>query len=515
VKDGLNKSHRFWRLSRLALADYYGRAALAAAQVIAGFDEDAFREILESTTVGLALDEGAAQTPEGIALADLSIRLLARLYPRLRIDGPKKIKIQFASLAQSINPKIDLVDDEAYLGISIGQKAKRFDTTVFAGSQGWTGFVGNVGPFLNSTTHNPFGAGVAACLAAANIFRFVFMGKDSQLLDRNVGLSAWSGEQVDKDDGPPPKKCSFTEDVVLVGIGAIGNGVLWALCNAELTGTIHLVDYQHVELSNLQRYVTAIRSDERLPKLDVAARVLDGTGLRVRCHQLSWQAFVAEHGTSWPLVLVALDSAKDRRAVQASLPGWIANGWTQPGDLGISRHGRFGGDGECLSCLYLPQQKAPNEDALVAQALGVPERQQQVRDILHHSSPVPDDLLAAIGRGLNIPLERLQPYSGANIRTLYVEGLCGGALLGLGRIGSPRQEVHVPLAHQSSLAGVLLAASLVRHASYSDDVTTVTSIDILKPLGVNLTRPRIRTVDSKCICNDKDYISVFNAKWPV
>lgn len=348
----------------------------------------------------------------------------------------------------------------------------------------------------------------------ANIFRFVFLGEDYQLLDRNVAFSAWSGDRVERDDGPLLKESTVSEEVVLVGLGAIGNGILWALSRAGLSGAIHVVDYQNLELSNLQRYVMAIRSDEGQPKLEIAARALEGSGLRVKCHQLRWQAFVAAHGTFWPTVLVALDSAKDRRAVQATLPAWIANAWTQPGDLGVSRHGRFGNDGACLYCLYLPRQKAPNEDALVAEALGVPERQQQIRDLLYHGSPVPEDLLAAIGRGLKIPFERLSPFSGVSIRTLYVEGLCGGALLGLGRIGMPRQEVHVPLAHQSSLAGLLLAAAFMRHViSPENSVTTVTRVDVLRPLGVHLVQLLPRTTDGQCICNDRDYVAVFKEKW--
>lgn len=499
----------------MALAEYYGRAALAAAQVIAGFDEDAFRGILESTTVGLAVDEGVEESSEGGALADLSIRLMARLYPRLQIDAPIDVKERLATLAQSINPKIDLVEGEAQLGICVGQNPRQYSTTVFAGSQGWTGLVGTVGPLSTSTTPNPFGAGIAACLAVANIFRFVFLGQDHQLLDRNVGFSAWSGDRVDQNDGPLLEEHSFPEDVVLVGLGAIGNGTLWALGLAGLSGTIHLVDNEHLELSNVQRYVLANRSDEGLSKVDIAKRTLDGSGLTVKCHPLRWQSFVAANGTLCPTVLVTLDSAKDRRAVQATLPGWIANAWTQPGDLGVSRHGRFGGEGACLSCLYLPHKKVPNEDELVAQALGVPECQKQVRDLLHHGSPVPEDLLAAIGQGLKIPLERLSPFSGVNIRTLYVEGLCGGALLGLGRIGSPHEEVHVPLAHQSSLAGVLLAAAFIQHmVSPEKRVTTVTRVDVLRPLGVHLTQPLARTTTGQCICSDNDYITVFKKKWP-
>jgi hypothetical protein len=53
---------------------------------------------------------------------------------------------------------------------------------------------------------------------------------------------------------------------------------------------------------------------------------------------------------------------------------------------------------------------------------------------------------------------------GRPIRELYVEGVCGGGLIPLGVIGLPRQELHVPLAHQSALAGVLLASALAKRA---------------------------------------------------
>ena len=69
----------------MALADYYERAALAASQLIAGFVPDLFRRTLEDTSVGLAIDREAATSDEGKALSELSIRLLARLYPCLEV----------------------------------------------------------------------------------------------------------------------------------------------------------------------------------------------------------------------------------------------------------------------------------------------------------------------------------------------------------------------------------------------------------------------------------------------
>jgi hypothetical protein len=194
----------------VALADYYNRAALAAAQVIAGFDEQAFRSALEATTVGISVDKHAAAASEGRVLSDLVVRLLARLYPRLQLnvaDPPHEADL--SALAQAINPQIELVDAGAQIGMAVGEKAASFPTTVFSGSDGWLARVGHSVPSSVGDTANPFGAGAAACLAAANIFRALFVSGSGDLLDENAAFSTWSGERSDGNDGRHfPSKCS-------------------------------------------------------------------------------------------------------------------------------------------------------------------------------------------------------------------------------------------------------------------------------------------------------------------
>lgn len=499
----------------MAVADYYDRAALAAAQVISGFNEQAFRSALEATPIGISLDEHTSAVSEGRVLSDLVVRLLARLYPRLQLaitDSPRKADL--SQLARAINPQIELVNSGAKVGIAIGEKAASFPTTVFAGSEGWLARVGLSAPASVGDSVNPFGAGAAACLAAANVFRALFIGGSRERLGDNVAFSTWSGERDEGNNGPSlPRSVQLPGDAVLVGLGAVGHGVLWALGRSSLTGRLHVVDPETIELSNLQRYVLGQRSDDGRPKTEIAESALAMSGLKPVSHASGWAEFVDREGYDWPFVLVAVDSAGDRRAVQAALPGWVGNAWTQPGDLGVSAHSRFGGEGACVSCLYLPSGPAPNEDELVAQALGVSDRQQQIRNLLYHGTPVPDDLFEAISAGLGVPIEALRQFAGRGIRELYVQGLCGGALIGLERLGAPVQEVHVPLAHQSALAGVLLASTLARHVVNNDEeLTRVTRIDVLRPLGSYLTQPA-RASDPRCICRDADYVRTFEAKW--
>ena len=94
----------------MALADYYARNALAASQVLAGFDEERIRMVLESVRVGLAIGTDAAQCSEGRALLDLLIRLLARLYPALVIRTENEAQgtaDDAKTLARRINPTIE------------------------------------------------------------------------------------------------------------------------------------------------------------------------------------------------------------------------------------------------------------------------------------------------------------------------------------------------------------------------------------------------------------------------
>lgn len=502
----------------MALADYYGRTALAASQVIGGFDEARFRRALQSITAGLAFGSEAAEQREGVAVLDLAVRLMARLYPSLELrPGPGvaagALAERLAALAQAVNPLIEL-GGGANVGVSVGTDASSFGSTVFAGSDSWDALVSTRQSVPVGGSTNPLGAGAAACLAVAHLFMRVMFDDWEARSTCDGRLSTFNFDVVPTGPGAPTDAWQLPGDAVLVGLGAVGNGAAWALSRSPLAGRLHLVDHEDVELSNLQRYVLAGRSDEGRSKVDVASSSFSDS-VEVVPHHQTWGAFVEGTGYHWPHVLVAVDSARDRRAVQASLPRWIANAWTQPGDLGLSVHGRFDGPGACLSCLYLPGATAPNEDEVVAMALGIPQLVVDVRTLLHNGAGVHGEFLHAVARGLGLDPDLVLPYEGRPIRELYVEGVCGGGLLPLGAVGAPSQGLHVPLAHQSALAGILLAAALAQVAvGGSDDNTTkVTRLDILGPLPKYPTQPALKAGTGMCICEDTDYRDAYVRKY--
>lgn len=499
----------------MALAEYYERAALAASQVIAGFAPDLFRRTLEDSHVGLEIDRESATSHEGKALAELSVRLLARLYPCVEVRSEVSSEgDRLESLARTINPRIDFKRD-APIGIAVGSGVRGFEKTYFAGSDGWDAVLSVNGPVRTGSSPNPLGAGAAACLAAGRIFNHILSQCSEQGATGDVRLSTFLCEKGETPKDIPNGNWKLPADAVLVGVGAVGNATAWALGRAPAEGTIHLVDHELLELSNLQRYVLATRTDDGRPKVHIAAPFFRGD-LRCMPSQSKWADFVEQSGYGWRHVLVAVDSARDRRSVQAALPEWIANAWTQPGDLGISVHDRFDGKGACLACLYLPTDRAPNEDELVAAALAIPQLVGNVRTLLHTGAGVDRSLLEAVAQGLQRPLDEVLQYEGRSIRELYVEGICGGGLIPLGMIGFPRQELHVPLAHQSALAGVLLAAALFgRVVGKTGDTTMTTRIDIGRPLGDFLTQATLKACTGLCICEDQDYVHAYRAKFGI
>lgn len=498
----------------MALADYFGRSALAASQAIAGFDPDRFRATLDAADVGIAFGP-SAHSPEGRALLDLTVRLLARLYPTLAITGRSAdgLAAELADLARAINPAIGLRDGPSARALIVGddapdQAGQRF----YLGSEGWSAAVATNAARPVGRSDNPIGAGVAACLGAANLFRAVFLPTDLADHDLRVSVTKLvSGTDVPLD----LEGLTDRGRTALAGVGAIGNAAVWALARAPLDARIHLVDDQPVELSNAQRYVLITRDQVGQSKVTLAAASLSGP-VRAIPHGMRWPDFVRTDGYAWDRVLVGLDTKRDRCLLQASLPRWIANGWTQVAELGLSTH-RFDDPGPCLACLYLPRGGVPNEDEQVATALGLPIDRPHlmlIRDLLYRRLPAPPQLLAEIAAAKAIDPAVLEPYIARPLRDLYSEGVCGGGVIRLGTQGPTNAEQQVPLAHQSALAGVLVAAAyLLDVAGVARSQDNLISINPMRRFPSEPTRIRAKDERGLCICTDPQFLQRYREKY--
>lgn len=517
----------------MSLPRFFDRAADAAVGLAVGFTRSTLAERLAETTVALTAPPDLLDHPAHKAGFLFAADLAARLYPRIALAGPETSTEAASARVLEINPACEVVLGEVAADATLSWAGASDGTTVSVCAESWKVIVdGGAGPLLPAV---PVAALSAGAIGMAELFRIVFadiLGDRGRCQpqpgtinlvtfgDRSGGLSV-------------PASPIDIGRVHLAGAGAIGQACAAALAVSGVTGTLVVVDPEEVELSNLQRYVLTTDQSVGESKTAIVRKALVGSGLEVEEVPTVWGAD-DRSGPGADVVLVALDTPGDRIAVQAGVPRLVFNAWTQPADLGCSRHERFGVD-PCLACLYWPTRPRPNRHELIAAALG----QHQLRVLSHMVTghavnvPLPPDVLP-IMRDIPTPSEAplwsqrsllddvadtvgldaaaRERWHGCTIDQLYRDGICGGALVTTTLQGVP-QEVVVPVAHQSALAGVLLAAQLLV-ASDPDlaprrPESTEVRYDVLQGLPQVLARPRKATTG--CLCQDPDFQEVFGA----
>lgn len=506
----------------MARADYFERAIQAASHVLGGLDQNSFLEAVDRHRVAIAFDASVRGT-EASAATDLLIRLIARFYPSITLtplqEGCDDVLSDLKKLARQINPKIAIARrlQTAQDVIVVGNTPVPEQTgqaQIYIGSDGWIARLSRGGPIGSGLSHNPIGAGISACLAAANVFRGLFTNAS---LDDDLTLSALDLDPTNKLPPNPTIDGLSLEQVFLVGAGAIGNGFLWALSRSPLSGQLTVIEHDHIDLGNMQRYVLTSRKHESKPKLELVEDLFRGhAGISVSCIPKKWEEFVEslpEDRWLFERVVVALDSAEDRIGVQASLPRWVVNGWTQQGEIGVSRHD-FIGKEACMACLYMPQGEAPHEDLLIAKALGFPQESLMViRNMIETGQPLDHSFLAQVAAAKAVPLEKLLPYEGKSIRDLYTKAVCSGMVMELSH-GPAIARAEVPMPFQSAFAGILQAASLIAHAGNLHTYPTITQIDLMKPFPSNhwFSRNEKKAV-GRCFCEDSIFQDIYARKY--
>lgn len=535
-----------------ALPRFFSRVADAVGPV-AGLGADELARAVGAVVVTVVVDADAPGDPVLEGQAELACNLLARLYPRLRVAAPAPLADRLVALVRSVHPGA---------AVTIGQPGDapvadgpvlRLQPTVAAVDRqdpddirvsvsGWNVAVDRAP--TDDGPPEPLAALAGACLGAAEVFRRVFADR----LRGGGRTSSAPGELNVLTCGPGtaglPRLPDGTDmtGTVLAGAGAVGQAFLLALRAAAPTGTLAVADHDTVDLPNLQRYVLTDDASPSAGKTAMAAAAFAGTDMAVDQIPDRWGAD-PQTGPRRDTVVVALDSAADRIGVAAGLHRSVYNAWTQPEDLGWSRHESFGSDDEpCPACAYWPDRPRPHEHELIAAAL----RQHPLRALLYllNGTPIgaplpppqdgvlhlpqapgldpPPDLM----RWFHVPLaadlatagtlrpQDLPAWAPRPIAEVYRDGVCAGGLVSAGPSEADRDAL-VPLAHQSALAGVMLAVQVLaaRHPALRAVRPSATEgrIDLLRPLPQVLARPR--RPSPGCLCQDPDMRSAWNRAW--
>lgn len=515
----------------MALARYFSKDLLALNKLL-NTDSSIFEGVINGKIVTLAFDENAVYTFEGNCGLDLMIRLLARFYPKLNVldlSGRNSEKQrELIELAKRINGNIENVPDTVAEDILIiaGSTSKELNSKshkFYFGSENWIAkySVSESKSFGNST--NPFGSGIAACLLISNIFRTIFCDYIAyKEKDLEVELSTYSLKSG-SDHNPPLKDIIF-KDLTIAGIGAVGNGVIWALSHLEtISGEIALIDSETISRTNLQRYVLFNEDDEDQDKVLVAKTFFRQPLVNVSPCKGEWKDYIKERG-NWDVdcVAVGIDSANDRIGIQSSLPRVIFNAFTEDGLIGISRHLDFISK-PCLACSYIPTSKKKSRTIEIAEECGIPDKIDMVKDYYNYNAAVNEvipnyavSLLQEIANRKRIPLEKLEKYNGNKLDEFYSDFICGGTVLMLSNTENDIKEVDAPLAFQSAMAGILLAAELVKYHMNSDlmqegrtDIYHLSPVSEINPFH----RKLVKDETGRCLCVDDDFVERYREKW--
>lgn len=376
----------------------FSRPLAAAARL---GNQAAERHLFLNKRVLVTGEPDVLSTPNGRTCLLYSLRLLIRLCRDVSVVLPTQLVELHNVCHQTLDPLVfggaisylSTVEDYAQFDavLSVGAVAKPELPWTVVNSNGWLARVSSGASSLPAecAQTNPIGALAAACLGSADIFkRLVRLRSDrGRVLD---GLSfSLHTYQVDDDPGPPlPQR--LTTNLLLVGAGAIGNGVALLLQALPIVGHITIVDVQEYGPENLATCVMIGPQHVGLPKAHVLANSFPANIAQPYSESLNVFTRRLAREVPFPAVILgAVDNIDARHEIQRQYADLTIDGAI--GDFGcqVSRHG-WDGDDACLMCLF---QHPTTElaEQVGSRLTGIP-----VSRILNSLSPVTEeDILAA------------------------------------------------------------------------------------------------------------------------
>ncbi len=406
-----------------------------------GRQRDKLERALEESRVAVSLDP---EMPESMLTARVLLTTLRR--------GPGQLLLERsglpASAADELAAVVDAVDPARPLTVvnnAGGTLAVRLHVGADAGS------AVRVVPegYGAHRPGNPVGAVYAAALGAAEAFK-----RTARVLPRRRELHRhlrFCPVTLSSDlAAAPDLPAELLLDLALVGVGAIGTGIVLLLDAVGAAGRVLAVDYQRFGPENIGTYSLGGAAEVQAApwKTDMARAALsrfDVIPFREPADRLP-AAMDARVVPWFPLVLTALDTAAARRDAQRLWPDRLIDAATGDTMLGIHDHEH--GNGPCMICFFPPDRSGESAAQRLAAATGLPlERTMRGTDPLTETD-----------------LVNLRPEQRHILRPHVGTPVCGLAqAVGLTRLGATAYQPSIPFISLQAAClsvGRLIAARL-------------------------------------------------------
>jgi molybdopterin/thiamine biosynthesis adenylyltransferase len=315
-----------------------------------------------------------------------AVVLLIRICPNITIHIPAacedlRVLSRVFSKRLAFGPGVeysDHVDDvgsfDAILSVGAAVKPGLPWTTI--NSNGWLARVssGTSGLTADVDMENPVGALAAASLGVGEVFKRLIKLRPERgdfLNGFSFSLRTYRTGETDCGLDLPS---SVDLDLLLVGAGAIGNGIVRLLSQLPCRGRIDIVDPQTYGEENLGTCILMGPHDLGASKAKTLAAHLRTPLLEAQAFEMTFEEYARDAGAIPAVVLNGLDNISARHQVQRTLwPDIIVDGAIGDFICQVSRH-PWPDDVACLMCLFREPAGVPAE-VLQMQATGLaPER---------------------------------------------------------------------------------------------------------------------------------------------
>lgn len=261
--------------------------------------------------------------------------------------------------------------------LNVGALARTDMPWTVVNSNGWVARVSSGSQSLPADTYqaNPLGALMAASLGVTEVFKRVFgiLPEVAPLLDK-VEFSLFEQTTSPPWIGPPIPGQMQLPDTLIVGAGAIGNGIALALSRLPLRGRLHVIDKQDYADEN---YGTCILLDAAdwvgQPKAErLAAWLAVRSSLVVSGEKSlieSAKSSLSTSGFAVDLILNGLDDIDARQSAQDLWPRTIVDGGINELGAAVVQYRLAEHDHGCLKCWF--EAASVNEKALQSRLTGL------------------------------------------------------------------------------------------------------------------------------------------------
>lgn len=252
---------------------------------------------------------------------------------------------------------------------------------------GWNLYAGDSKkmPGAMPVGRNPFGPYFAACVAAGEVFKYLAglrPGAGSYVDE--LCMSLWDYQKHADWKNLPSGEWPVALELppfYLIGAGAVGQAMGAALiASGHLRGYVTVMDDDHIDGTNLNRYPLATQNDEGQIKSELLARNLRDGGFEVYSYNKRWPDYAYDQERPpqrddlrgneaeyrYGLVLSCVDKNSQRHAIQNFWPEFLMGGSTPGMGLAVAAYD-MRSEYECLKCYNRPEPKDPTIEAIASE----------------------------------------------------------------------------------------------------------------------------------------------------